>query len=95
MVIFTFVLVHARPGFCSVSQSPVAMLMAAGANGQPGPTARFHAEEESSLGDASVIIHLPRAVEEAAWESLSSRKIAIYTHVQVALSVRSPIQLRL
>lgn len=78
-----FLAVHVRPGFCSVSQSLGALLTVAGANGKPGPSVRLLAVEGSSPGNASVIIHLLRVVEEAAWESMSSRKTATYTHAQV------------
>ncbi|KAF0028339.1 hypothetical protein F2P81_019426 [Scophthalmus maximus] len=73
---------HVKLGFCSVSRCPVATSTVAGANGQPGPSARFLVEEESISGDDSVIIHLLRVVEEAAWESLSSRETATYTCAQ-------------
>lgn len=82
-----------RLGFYSVSQSLVAMLTVAGASGEPGPGARLLAGEESSSGDASVITHLLRVVEEAAWETLSSRKTATYTHAQVELSGQSTLKL--
>lgn len=80
-------------GFCSVSRCPVATSTVAGANGQPGPSARFLVEEESISGDDSVIIHLLRVVEEAAWESLSSRETATYTCAQVVLSGQSNVKL--
>lgn len=57
--------------------------MVAGANGEPGPSAHLLVEEESNSGDASVIIHLLRVVEGAAWEIESSRKTATYTCAQV------------
>lgn len=72
-----------RPGFYSVIQYPVATSTVAGANGEPGPYARFHAVEESSSRDASVTIRLLRAAGEAAWESLNSRKNATHMCAQV------------
>lgn len=72
-----------RLGFCSVSPFLVVMLTVAGATGDPGLSAHFLAMEGSRLGDASVIIHFLRVVEEAAWESPSSRNAVTYTHAQV------------
>lgn len=80
---FFFFSVHVRPGFCAVNQSLVAMSTAAGANGEPGPSARFLVEEESSSGDDSAIIRLLRAEDEAAQETVSSRKTATHTPAQV------------
>ena len=81
-----FLPVRARPGFFSVSQSPVAMWTVAGANGGPGPSARSLVEEELSPGDVSVITRPLRAVGEAAWEPLNSRETATYTCAQVLSS---------
>ncbi|KAA8580474.1 hypothetical protein FQN60_013432, partial [Etheostoma spectabile] len=77
-------------GFCGVNQSLVVMLMVAGANGGPGPSARSLVEEESSSGDASVITRPLRAVGEAVLESLNSRKIATYTCAQTLWARGSP-----
>lgn len=60
-----FILVHVRLGSCSVNQSLVAVLMVVGANGEPGLSAPNLAAEASSPGNANVIIHLLRVVEEA------------------------------
>lgn len=78
-----FHLVPARPEFYSVSQFPGTTLMVVGVNGQPGVIAHFLVDEECSLGDASAIIRLHRAVEEAALELPSNRKTATSTGVQV------------
>lgn len=58
--------------------------MVAGADGDPGPSAHFLAEVDSSPGNGSATIRLLRVVEEAAWESVSSGKSATHCSVQVA-----------
>lgn len=77
--------VHVRLEFCSVSLSPAAMSMVAGANGEPGLNALFHVVVESNSEDACVIIRLHRVAEEAAWVMLSSKEPATRTCAQVVM----------
>lgn len=66
-------------GFCIVSQFPVAMSMVDGVSGEPGLSAHFLVEADTSLGDASVITRLLRVVGGGALVSQSSRNSATHT----------------
>lgn len=78
-------LVLARPVFCCACRSQAARWTAAGASGARGQSAHFHAEEESSWGNACAITRPLKAGGEAAWEWANSGKTATHTHAMVSI----------